>query len=738
MSTKTRSLTYKAATPATLELIRTFNAEKRCTFLISSNYMHSETAKLGYLLSSLLAGRRAEAESHRTFFVNSSLEALSGAIKLARQTSVRHGKDDGGWVLFVDERERFAPFFDPTEQGHEDGLTPHIAFARSIAEAERELSRRDWAALIYVRYRGAGAAALDGLATAARCRGAMVVSCDSELDLADPKLMLRGFVPDVVVFGENLTGHQLPFGCFTMTETAHAVWNNDVDCFAQTSTFGGNRLCAAAALGAMERHGYVSDDHRATFARIDSGHAAMIEHWGRYVNPGMAALGGVFGMDLDVREASGGRLRLADGSEILDCSGGFGSNLRGHNPPDVPEVLAGHDPDHDYFTDLEELFASLTKFSHAFPAVSGGTAVDIAAALGMLANPRRRKIVTFRGNFSGKTLFALNFSKHGPQLTESDEDAFRPYYSELVYVDPFADNAVAELTRILTAGDVALVWFEMLRGGMCEVLPSAILAVIDDLKEQGGYLVGVDEVLTGGWRADDTYLAHEQTIRASDIVTVGKTLSDMTVPMAAVLVTDEVYRRACESNREHVRRLEEHYRNELSAHIALNALSSVCGETERDALVRNQRVIEDGLREIVAGSRVFSHVRGRGGLLLPVMNRRYFPFPHRSKPGNLLEMSLSHLIFARCGVFVFLLRFLQRVSTSDEDAQELVRRLAHGIEGITPFMVYRYAASRILSQKLPRAAAVLEGRATKIACDQAWYRRPDGRGPRALDDVRAR
>ncbi|MFI6996276.1 aminotransferase class III-fold pyridoxal phosphate-dependent enzyme [Nocardia sp. NPDC050175] len=705
---------FTPATAATLETIRKFNEDGKCTFLISSNYMHADSAKLGYLLSSLLTGKGDAVGDHRTYFVNSSLEALSGAIKLARQTSVRAGKADGGWVLLVDEEAKYAPYLDPTSRGEEDGLTPHVRFVRSIAEAQQVVAERNWSALVHVRYPGArdDAAQLVG---AARRRGAMVIACDAELELADAELLIPGYSPDVVVFGENLAEHQVPFGCFVMTEQAYSVWNNDVDCFAQTSTFGGNRLCAVVALDALDRHGFVSAEHRVVFDRIDAGHGAMIAEWGRYVNPAMARLGGVFGMDLDVRSAVGGRLRLGDGREILDCSGGFGSSLRGHNPADMADVLTRHDPDHDYVTDLESLLASLTKFPHAFPAVSGGTAVDIAAALGMLSKPGRRKIVTFKGNFSGKTLFALNFSKHGPQLTESDADAFRPYYSELVYVDPFAEGAASELTRILGGGDVALVWFELIHGGMCQMLPDEIIAVINEKKSSGGYVIGVDEVLTGGWRTGGSYLAHDKVIPESDIVAIGKTLSDMTMPMAATLVTAEVYQRACETDATHVGRLAMRYRNNLSAAIALNALSSVRGENELAAVVRNQRVIDAGLREIISGSKIFSDLRGGGALLLPVMNHKYFPFGHRSKPGNLLEMATSHLIFERCGVFVFLLRFLQPVVTTDADAQEIVDRLRRGIDGITPTMVYRYALSRILAEKLPRMSALLEGQARTVA-----------------------
>jgi acetylornithine/succinyldiaminopimelate/putrescine aminotransferase len=697
----------RPAMPETLELIRSFNNEGRCTFFISSNYMHAETAKLGYLLSRQLKPRVGDC---RTFFVNSGLEALSGAIKLARQTSVRHQKSDGGWVLFVDERRRFQPFLDPTSKGEQHGLTPHVRFTQSVTEGLEIVGKQRWSALVLVRYTTEQSAQTLQLVQEARAGGAMIVCVDAELPIRGGRLFERAFDPDVVVYGENLCEHQLPFGCFTMTERAHAIWDNDVDCFAQTSTFGGNRICPAAALVSLRRHHYVDQDAEAVLRELDTNPERMIEYWGRHVNPGMARLASIFGMDLDVRQAFGGRFKLSDGREILDCSGGFGSNLRGHNPPDVDAVLREHDPEHDYFTDLEKLLCSLTKFRHAFPAVSGATAVDVAASIAMLANPSRRKVVTFNGNFSGKTLFALNFSKHGPQLTESDTDAFQPYYAELEYVDPFAPDAVARLSSVLQQGDVALVWFEMFRGGMCEELPLPIIELVDRLKSSCGYLIGVDEVLSGGWRSGADYLAHAPKIKNSDVVSLGKTLSDMTLPMAAVLVTEQVFERAKAENPGHIARLSGWYRNGLGAHIALNAIGSASQDARRAESLKNQRLIESGLRELAAASPLFGGVRGRGTLLVLLMNPRYFPFHHRSKLGNLLEMALAHLIFQRCGVFVFLLRFLHRVDSDERDVQEILRRLTHGLSGVTPFMLYRYALSRIFSQKLPRLARLFAGK----------------------------
>jgi len=139
---------------------------------------------------------------------------------------------------------------------------------------------------------------------------------------------------------------------------------------------------------------------------------------------------------------------------------------------------------------------------------------------------------------------------------------------------------------------------------------------------------------------------------------------------------------------------------------SLAALVTPLDGTQATAL-RTQKALEAGLRKIVAKSKLFGTVRGSGAMLLLTMNSKYFPFNHRSKLGNLLEMAMAHLIFVRCGVFVFLMRFLHRISSTDADVAEILHRLEQGLRGVTPFTVYRYALSRILSPRFPHLSALL-------------------------------
>ncbi|MCA1707199.1 MAG: aminotransferase class III-fold pyridoxal phosphate-dependent enzyme, partial [Actinobacteria bacterium] len=571
-----------------------------------------------------------------------------------------------------------------------------------------------WVAVIVIRYEHTDLQdeQLAGLLRACRRGGGHVVLCCTELELAGPKLFDNPIGADVMIFGESLADRQVPFGAFTMSPAAHQVWLNDVDCFAHTSTFGGNVLCASLVLDSLDKHGYVTDQHHEVLRTIDTDPAAAIDYWGRHIKPNIAALAKLVGLHIEVQRAAGGRFTTTEGWDVIDCAGGLGSNLRGHNPPDlVPDVLAQHDPGHDYFVDLEQKLTDLTGLGHAFPAVSGAIVNHIAVTLAALADQRRRTVVTFKGNFGGKSLFALNLSKQVTQQTESDADAFRPYYSKQVYIDPFAPDAVEQLITLLRSGDVALVWFELVQGTTRQRLPDDLVQAIDRHRTEYGYLVGVDEVLTGGWRSGQHYLAHQDVMGRADIVTLSKTMSDMTLPAAAVMMSGDVYIRAKTTEPALVARLSTNFRNNLSAHISLHALESVDNRDERARYQAAYAELLASLNAIFRTSKVFGAVTGSAAHLRLTMNQRFLRFSRRSKLSGLFEVMLSDLVYRRCHVFMFALRIAHRVAADPADLIELARRLEVGAKGITPLMLYRYTLGSAIASKRPRLGRLLKARA---------------------------
>ena len=214
--------TFQAAEQQTLKTLTEFLYAKRMSMMFAGASINTESAQVAHLLSGLLGKDR-----HYSFFGNSSFEALSGAIKLARHTALRRRRDTGGRILLVDESDDFAPLLDPLGVGEERAIVPGVRVCRTVAAARTALAERQWAGVVFVR--GPGLADASEMLAAAADQGALRILCHTRIPVDDPNLFASGLSADVHVYGENLTGHQLPFGSFTMTRQAYSVWKNPSD-----------------------------------------------------------------------------------------------------------------------------------------------------------------------------------------------------------------------------------------------------------------------------------------------------------------------------------------------------------------------------------------------------------------------------------------------------------------------------------------------------------------------------
>lgn len=708
---------YQPLTKQTIELLSDRSRDQRANMLFASLYINAESAKLAYLLHRLVS--RGPDERWFSFFANSTWEAVSGAIKLARHSAAMRSAPALP-VLIVDPVSRYQPIADPLAVGGAGALVPGLIFAASPDEALTVFDHRAWAGVLIERLPGADPAApgVRELLDRAKEKGVMTILSHSLCGLEQVGSARHGRGPgegsrlgpaelraDVHVFGESLAGWQVPFGCFTMSRDAHQVWNTTKTSSLHTSTFGGNGTSLACVLDALDRSGYVGDQDRQVLSRIDADMQSCIRYFRRHVNPNAAAGMETFRLALDIDQAQGSTLTLRDGERIFDVAGGTGASMRGHNPADlVAEVLDAHDTSTDYFLALETLLSRLSGLPHALPAVSGATAVDAAVTIAMLANSERPKIVTFGGNYSGKTLLSINLSLQGPLVLEPRVGASGPHYHAVEYIDPFSAGAEAAFRSTVAAGDVGLVWFEAIQGLNCARLPLRLIETIGELREQSGYLIGVDEVLTGVWRTSGSFLLSQELGIPADVVSLAKPLSDMTMPVGAALVSDEVFRRASENHPAAVERLSRENRCQIGAHIACHALGKAAALGEAHA-TEVQNVMAQGLQELVKRSSIFESVAGQGILVRLVPARRWFPFRPGSQLGAMMEMAISDLIRQRTGLLVAQLRFFPAIFVDVEDLRAAMRQLADGLDGCSPLSVYRHALGRISSATLARSGS---------------------------------
>jgi acetylornithine/succinyldiaminopimelate/putrescine aminotransferase len=309
-------------------------------------------------------------------------------------------------------------------------------------------------------------------------------------------------------------------------------------------------------------------------------------------------------------------------------------------------------------------------------------------ALARLARPGRPKIVTFSGNFSGKTIPSLNVSRYGPQRSAILTGAFEPYSADVVFVDPLSPTAADDLRRVLDDPQVGLFWCELIQGTACVAIPDGLLQVVRDAKHRSDFLVGIDEVLTGVWRSADTFLFQQAVLPdVVDITALAKPLSDMTIPVAATLATAQVLDAARQTDPTVVVELENRYKNNLGAHIAWHALHTV-NTPESQAQRRAEReILLRGLTELAASSPLVRSVEGFGAHVRLDVDS-IFPFRENTLLAEMVGQSLEDLILRRCGVILGRCRFFPPLFPPQGSMSEVVERLRHGFDGLTVTRVY--------------------------------------------------
>ena len=677
---------FRPVSAATLDLMTTFNQTQKHTFLMPTKFISVEAGQVGFLLHSYcnLGRGAAEQDTYRSFFANSRYEAMQGAIKIARHKALTLATPEASpaVTLVYDPALELRHLIDPLHLGAKEALIPGLRLVTTRAELEAQLTSilQPLALLLYP-----GQAAeplppdqLNALLQMCRERGVISILCQCDLDLhAEPvpiqQLAVR---PDILVTGESLTDYEIPFGAFTMRQAIHQPWAGILDCFTHSSTYAGNTLALTKVRQIMLERVTAFRTQPAyanRCAQIATDDESRRAAFAAFVNPGLVTIYGLTGLDVHPQTASGSLLTVKRGDEtrtLIDCVTGGGAVARGHNPDDiVAEVFQRHQAEHDYWSDLAATLSTFT-LPHAFPAVSGATAVDIGLTLAMLASNPRRKLVVFKKNYAGKTLLALNATR--------DEDAYLPFlplYAHTVCLDPLAAETPATLTALLTSGEVALVWFELIQGDNKHMLPQPILDIINQYQAVGGYFIGVDEILMGLYRTGQL-LSHQGVIAEPDIITLAKPLSDGVFPMAVTMISDRLYQQAVQHHPQTVRFLAERYRNQLGSHIALHVLEKLRDPAFIAQMNEVAATLATGMAEVSTAAPLIRELSGRGH----IYQFSYHPVtPHKPEPEFFLVLYMCSYLIEHADTFLFFDSFSPPLNLSQAQAELLVHKLKQAL-----------------------------------------------------------
>ncbi|PRX48542.1 adenosylmethionine-8-amino-7-oxononanoate aminotransferase [Prauserella shujinwangii] len=267
-----------------------------------------------------------------------------------------------------------------------------------------------------------------------------------------------------------------------------------------------------------------------------------------------------------VSEASGVRLTLADGRELVDGMSSWWSAIHGYRHPVLDAALteqAGrmshvmfggltHEPAIRLATTLADITPEGLR--HVFLCDSGSVSVEVAIKMCLqywrsLGKPGKRKLLTWRGGYHGDTFHPMSVcdpegGMHALWRGVLPEQVFVPAPPSGFDAEPdqsYLDTLEREIAR--HADEVAAVIVEPVvqgAGGMRFHHPEYLRA-LREATERHGVLLVFDEIATGFGRTGRLFAAEHAGV-APDVLCVGKALTGGYLTMAAALCTGEVAR----------------------------------------------------------------------------------------------------------------------------------------------------------------------------------------------------
>jgi len=267
---------------------------------------------------------------------------------------------------------------------------------------------------------------------------------------------------------------------------------------------------------------------------------------------------------LAVVSARGVRLRLADGTELIDAMSSWWCAVHGYRHPvldcavseqlgRMAHVMFGgltHEPAVRLARRLVELTPA--GLEHVFFADSGSVAVEVAIKMCLQYwraehRPERSRLLTLRGGYHGDTFGAMAVCDPVSGMHALFDGALAQH----VFADrppagfdgPLTDVYAAHLEGMMErhADHLAAVIVEPVlqgAGGMHFYSP-AIVRWLRELCDQHGVLLVLDEIATGFGRTGALFAADHADV-APDVMCVGKALTGGYLPLAATLCTSRI------------------------------------------------------------------------------------------------------------------------------------------------------------------------------------------------------
>lgn len=272
---------------------------------------------------------------------------------------------------------------------------------------------------------------------------------------------------------------------------------------------------------------------------------------------------------LPVVSATGVRIELADGRQLIDGMASWWSVIHGYRHPAInkavidqlstmPHVMFGglsHQPAADLCKQLIEITPS--GLDNVFLSDSGSVSVDVAMKMAIqfwrgTGRPAKQKFVSLRGGYHGDTLGAMSLCDPTTGMHHLFGDVLAKQFFVPRPACRFGElceqQHAAELQQLLETKNqeiAALVLEPIVQGAGGMYFYSAhYLATVRQLCDQHDVLLIADEIATGFARTGRMFACEHANI-SPDIMCVGKAMTGGYMSLAATLCSNRVAEGVC-------------------------------------------------------------------------------------------------------------------------------------------------------------------------------------------------
>ena len=272
----------------------------------------------------------------------------------------------------------------------------------------------------------------------------------------------------------------------------------------------------------------------------------------------------------EVVSAEGVKLRLADGTELIDGMSSWWCTIHGYNHPvlndaavqqigKVSHVMFGgitHAP----AVNLCEKLVAITPagLDKVFLADSGSVAVEVAIKMVFQywiskGQPEKNKLLSLRNGYHGDTFAAMSVCDPVTGMHHLFEQVVEKHYfapaPQTGFDQPWDEQDIAEFSQMISdhSHRLAAVILEPVvqgAGGMRFYSPY-YLKRVRELCDKHNVLLIADEIATGFGRTGKLFACEWADI-SPDVLCLGKAITGGYMTLAATLCTDKVSRGICE------------------------------------------------------------------------------------------------------------------------------------------------------------------------------------------------